>query len=549
MVRRIHIRNFLLIDEAEIDLGPGFTVITGETGSGKSILLGALGLAMGERADGVEFHDPSRRCVIEVEMDAPGMHAWFEQNELPWQEPVILRRQLEPGGRSRAFINDTPVRLDQLRALTAQCIHIHGQHHVQLLTDPRLHLGAIDRVAALEADTQHYGGLYRHWRSVRAELERLREEEARLRQELEFMRFQLDELVTAALRPSELEELTQRLEQATHAGEIRAALLAVEQGIHDDMGVLPVLTRLSAGMDRAARHDPRIRALTDRLNSVRIELKDVADEAASLAGDLDDDPIAMERMSERLDLLNALLQKHRVRTVEELIALQDDLRQRVDRATGMGDRMAELAREEEQLAKQVNDQARKLSKARQKSAPRLAGAVEQILHELGMPHAVFQLQLRDLAEPGPYGMDGVQALFSADADRTPGPLEKTASGGEMSRVMLALISQAAHATGLATLVFDEVDTGVSGAVAERMGALMARMGGTRQVIAITHLPQVAAQALAHLEVVKSTTGERTTTRIVPLEGEERITAIARMLSGRRLSKVAMDNARALMERS
>ncbi|MDX9751875.1 MAG: DNA repair protein RecN [Flavobacteriales bacterium] len=548
MLRRLHIRNFLLIDEAEIELRPGFTVVTGETGSGKSILLGALALVMGERAEAGALHDPARRCVIELEMDATPLRPWFDRHELPWEEPTILRRQLEPGGRSRAFINDTPVRLEQLRDLTARCVHIHGQHHALLLNDPGFHLGAIDRAAGQEADVQAYRTVFRQWRTVRAEHDKLMADQVRTARELDFMRFQLEELDAAALRAGEEADLAQALERAAHADEIRAALMAVEQGMQDDDGVLTAMARIVGGLERAARHDDQVRALVDRLRPVRIELKDIAAEAASLAGTVDQDPAGAERLRERLDLLNALMQKHRVPGTAELIGLRDDLRARTAEAGGLDDRIGELAREAERLGTEVQVHARRLSKQRHAHAGAMAGAVERTLHELGMPDADFQLRLHATAEPGPDGMDSVQALFTANRDRAPSPLEKTASGGELSRVMLALIAQAADASGLGTVIFDEVDTGVSGAVAERMGALMDRMGHGRQVIAITHLPQVAAQAGAHLEVTKAVAGERTITRIAPLHAEERVAAIARMLSGRRMSKVAMENARALMGR-
>lgn len=548
MLRRLYIRNFLLIDEAELPLEPGFTVITGETGSGKSILLGALSLAMGERAETGVLHDPAQRCVIELEMDATHLRVWFDRHELPFDKTTIVRRQLEPGGRSRAFINDTPVRLDQLRDLTARSIHIHGQHHTLLLNDPGFHLGAIDRVAGHQAKVKTYGEQFKEWKRLRTGLEQLRQDEARSRQELEFMVFQHDELVAAHLQPDEQQDLEQRLRSAEHAGELKQVLTAVDQGLQADDGLLMGVARITHELTRAARYDERVQALLERLQPIHIELKDIAGEAVELAGSMEQDPQGTERLRDRLDLLIRLQQKHRVRSLEELIALQAELEARIQHTSGMGDRIAELAKADERALRELHLRAKELSILRHEHAGRLAGEVERLLHDLGMPDAVFQLRLHDAREPGPNGGDTVQALFTANRDRAPGPLDKIASGGELSRVMLALISLSADATGPGTLILDEVDTGVSGAVAERVGALMRRMGRDRQVIAITHLPQIAGQAAHHLEVSKRSKGERVITRIGALQEEERITAIARMLSGRRVSKVALDNARALMGR-
>ena len=548
MLRRLSITNYLLIEALELELEKGLTIVTGETGSGKSILIGALALAMGERADAASLRDATMRCVIELEVDVSTLDLsdWFTANELPFEARTILRRQLDPGGRSRAFVNDTPVRLEQLRELGGRLVHVHSQHHTLLLNDPHFQLGLVDHVAGHSIAVADYADQHRTWKERQRELGTLREEEARSSAELDYLRFQLVELDDAMLKIDEQAGLEQELSRADHAEELIAALRSVEDGMAAERGLLATLAHLKQVLTKPARFDPAVQALLDRVNSTHIELKDIGDEAATHADRVTSDPKEAARLRERLDLILRLQQKHRVGSNESLLAIADDLRQRTAHIGSLSERIAVLEKEESAMSSGVMERAKAISRGRIKAVKPLANSVEALLQELGMPHAVFQFDHR-IGEPGPQGLDSVRALFTANKDRAPAPLDKVASGGELSRVMLALISLAADSRALPTVIFDEIDTGVSGEVADRVGGLMARMGKQRQVLAITHLPQIASKAQHHLLVTKNEEGGAVHTRITALDSERRVEAIAQMLSGRQLTKAALENARVLLK--
>lgn len=547
MLRRISISNYLLIEQLELDLSKGLTIITGETGSGKSLVIGALGLAMGDRSDAGAARESSKRCVIELEVDTKGLalSPWFEKAGVQAERYTILRRQLEPGGRSRAFVNDTPVRLEQLRELGERLIHVHSQHHTLLLNDAGFQLGLVDHIADHQVAVDSYAGLYSKWRALQRELEVLREQEATQQSEVDYARFQLNELEEARLLPDEQAGIEQDLSRAEHAEELIQALRMVEDGVGSDEGLLVLLNRLKQALTKPARLDANVNALLKRLSEVHIELKDIGDEAAQAGANISVDPSKALAWRERLDLLLRLQQKHRAQNNAELIRIQEELRNKVDSIGSLGDRIRTLETEEKKAAAQIHERAEALSHARTAAVKPLADQVECILQDLGMPHAMFRFEHRT-GEPGPRGIDAVRALFSANKERTPAALDKVASGGELSRVMLALISLAADSQDLPTVVFDEIDTGVSGEVADRVGSLMARMAQDRQVLAITHLPQIASKADTHLVVSKSDDAERTETTIRSVHAEERIAALAQMLSGRKMTDAALANARALL---
>ncbi len=548
MLRRISITNYLLIEELELDLRKGFTTITGETGSGKSILIGALGLAMGERADSGVARDAAKRCVIELEVDVKrlGLEPWCQQNEIAYESPMLLRRQLDPGGRSRSFVNDTPVRLEQLRELGERLVHIHSQHHTLLLNDASFQLGLIDHVAGTGKDVAVFEERFVSWKKSRAELDALRSEEARSQSELDYLRFQLEELETARLVPDEQSDLERSLARAENAEELIAALNSTEAGITGEDGVLGPLNQLKQLLAKTSRVDTSVQTLAERLTSVGIELKDIADEAERLAAHVNVDPKEAERLRERLDLLLRLQQKHRVTHVAALIALRDELRERTRHIGSLSERIQALEGEERAAHAELELHAKRISAARVKAMKPLAEQVTEQLKDLGMPHAHFVFEHRT-ETIGAHGIDAARALFTANKDRSPSPLDKVASGGELSRVMLALIGLAAESKSLPTVIFDEIDTGVSGETANRVGALMARMAKDRQVIAITHLPQIASKADTHLLVSKDHEAEEVTTSIRPLMAEERVNALAEMLSGKKTTKAAVENARELLK--
>ncbi len=549
MLRRLHIRNYLLMEELDLSLKEGLTIITGETGSGKSIIIGALALVMGDRADAGVLRDPLKRCVIELEVDLDELklEEWFDRNELPFERYTLLRRQLEPNGRSRAFINDTPVKLDQLRELGSKLVHVHSQHHTLLLNDPRFQLGLIDHAAGMAADAVNYRKRYEKWRELQRELNDLKEQSAKAQAELDLVQFQLGELETADLKADEQERIEQELLRADNSEELLQALRSLSEGIEGEQGATSIVDRLRSAIAKAARIDTGVADLLKRLESVKIELKDIAGEADDLAGKVEIDPAEAERLRERLDLMLKLQQKNRVKTNAELLALQEQLQQRASAIGAMDERIPQLEGEEAAQAKEIHALATTLSKARAKAAKELAKKVEKILHELGMEHAILQFDHQVEEAPSPNGFDRIKAMFSANKDRKPSGLDKVASGGELSRVMLALISLAADSQDLPTVIFDEIDTGVSGEVADRVGGLMARMGADRQIIAITHLPQIASKAANHLLVTKGTAGDTVQSRITELSKKQRIEAIAQMLSGRELTKAALENAKVLLK--
>lgn len=550
MLRRLSIRNYLLIEQLELDLGAGLTVITGETGSGKSIVIGALGLAMGERADGNLLRDPSQRCVIEleVEMDAglAFLEEWCVRNGIPQEAPMILRRQLEAGGRSRAFVNDTPVRLEQLRELGEHLVHVHSQHHTLLLNTPAFQLGLLDHFIGHAPAVKEYAERFSAWRSVQDELTRQREQEAQAQTERDYLQFQFDELESARLVVGEQPELERSLSRADHAEELVQALRGMDEGISGDRGISANLTSIKQSAAKAARLDTGVKGLLDRLQSVSIELKDIADEAAQLAEQVSIDPKEAERLRERSDVLMRLQHKHRVEEADALIALRDDLGGRIARIGSLANQVKELEGREGAMRAEVLKLARAISSKRVKASAPLADQVAMQLKDLGMPHAAFRFEQEQI-DPTTTGIDSVRALFSANKDRAPEWLDKVASGGELGRVMLALISLAAASKDLPTVIFDEIDTGVSGDVAHRVGALLKHMARDRQVIAISHLPQIASKADTHLLVTKDHEAEHVQSDIRPLSDEERVEALARMLSGKKTSKAAIENARELLK--
>lgn len=548
MLRRLHIRNYLLIESLDLDLGEGLHIITGETGSGKSILLGALALATGGRADAGTARDGGQRCVVELEVDLGDMDIapWFDDQELPYERLTLLRRQIDPGGRSRAFINDTPVRLEQLRELGGRLFHIHSQHHTLLLNDPAFQLGLVDHLAGVSKLVAGYRKDHQQWRTLQRALEEARAAEARAKEELDFLQFQWQELDQARVSPGEEGQLTEELGRAEHAEEIRTTLEGLSADLEGEQGLLNGLVSLRQRLSRTAKVHSGVAQLMQRLETTHIELKDIAQEGSALAEGIEVDPQRLDHLRERSDLLNRLLQKHRRTTAEELLALQAQLAERIAAITGLDERIAQLERTERTAHQALTQLAAELSLARQRALAPLGRRLEDILHELGMPGARFRMEHRT-EELGPQGMDSVRALFSADADRAPAALDKVASGGELSRVMLALISLAAASQDLRTVIFDEIDTGVSGEVADRVGTLMATMGRERQILAITHLPQIASKGDVHFEVSKEAGAGQMRTRIRPLEREERVRVIAQMLSGTKVTKQAHENARVLLQ--
>lgn len=552
MLKHITIRNFALIEKVEISFSSGFSVITGETGHGKSVFLGAVAMLLGQRSDVKSIREGADRCVIEGIFDIAGfgLEAFFEENDLDYDRECIVRRELASSGRSRAFVNDTPVNVSLLKELGARLIDIHSQHQNLLLGDRNYQLGVLDTLAGDKELLSGYKGVYDHYLSLKRELAARKEALEASRRDEDWIRFQLDELDAAALKSGELEELEQELQELSHAEDIQAALYGACAAIDsDERSMLNALREASNALSRIAVHYPAAQDFADRLESNYIELKDCCEDMSLRADRVQFAPSRLEFVENRVAQIYSLVKKHRVENVDALIALADEYRGKLDAIVNGDDDILELEKRLSEIVKQLTDKAAVLTSVRRESATDLQEKIVAILVNLGMPMIRFEVEFKPVEGFTPVGCDNVVFLFSANSSSAPQPLCDVASGGEMARVMLALKSLVASSTKQPTLIFDEVDTGVSGILAERMGRTMQQMAGDFcQVLSITHLPQVAALGRNHYKVYKEETDKGTVTNIVELGQQERVHEIAQMMSGEVLTEAALDNARQLLSK-
>ena len=551
MLRSLYIQNYALIEKLDITFERGFSVITGETGAGKSIILGAIGLLLGQRADVKAIRPGASKCVIEAQFDisAYGMQAFFEENDLEYDAECILRRDVYASGKSRAFINDTPVSLAQMKELGEQLIDIHSQHQNLLLNTEGFQLNVLDLLAHDEADLQIYQTLYKDWRQAERDLEKLKAEAEKNREDEDYLRFQLEQLEEAQLVPGEQDELEREAEMLAHAEDIKAGLYEAGQTLNaDEGGMLGLLRDCQSSMSNLREVYAPAGELAERLDSVYIELKDIAREIEGREETIEFNPERLNAVNERLNLLYALEQKHRVGTVDELLALQESYASKLAGITSSDEDIERLQARCANLFKQVETQAGVLTEARKRAAQEVERQMASRLIPLGMPNVRFQVEMGARKEPGIHGMDTVNFLFSANKNGTLQNISSVASGGEIARVMLSVKAMIAGAVKLPTIVFDEIDTGVSGEIADRMADIMQEMGDNdRQVISITHLPQIAARGRVHYKVYKQDNEKETNSHIRRLTDEERVEEIAHMLSGATLTEAALNNARALLE--
>ena len=548
MISHLKIRNYALIENLEIGFFSGYITITGETGAGKSILMGALSLILGQRAETSVLLKKTEKCVVEGQFTIGEQYApFFKTHDLDYERETLLRREILPGGKSRAFINDTPVALTVLKELGDQLVDIHSQHQSLRLSDHTYQLNVVDYVSENRKELDRYGMLYDAWIAKRAELQRQREEIEKISGELDYYRYQFDELSKAALKPSELQELEQESLQLGHAGEIRLSLAGAGDALSGEGQALTLLNEALALLKRSGRVHPPSAEFANRMESTYIELKDIAAEMLALADRTDYDPEKLQQTKERIDLIYSLMQKHRVKEVDALIALRDQLGEKIDTITFSDEKLKKLETELGSLRRELAEQAELLHSSRVKSGGFIEKRVSDQLKQLGIPNATFLVKVDKTAEPGPSGMSDVRFLFSANRQSPPEEISRVASGGEISRLMLSIKSLMSDFKGLPTLIFDEIDAGVSGEIAEKMGTIMKRMSGGRQVIAITHLPQVASQGEEHFLVYKEDEGNSTVTHIKKLSPAERVTEIAKLLSGEKLTEAAMSNARELLK--
>lgn len=552
MLTTLHIENYALIERLDITFEGGFSVITGETGAGKSILLGAIGLLLGQRADVKAIRRGATKCIIEAhfEVGAYGMKPFFEANELEYDEECILRRELYASGKSRAFINDSPAPLTLMKELGEQLVDIHSQHQNLLLDKEGFQLNVLDLIGHNEAQLATYNSLYQTWRASKKELEELISTLERERDEEEYLRFQWEQLNEAQLTEGEQEELEQEADVLSHAEEIKAGLYRASNLLNgDEAGVLRQLKEVMHSLSGLMSVYQPAEELTQRLESSYIELKDIAQEAASQEEQVEYNPQRMEEVNERLNLIYTLEKKHRVESVEELLLLQQRFEAKLAILNDGDDRIESLKQQVEEQLQQVVAQANRLSQVRQEAARGIEKEIVERLALLGMPNVRFQVEIGQRKEPGSHGMDTVNFLFSANKNGHLQSISNVASGGETARVMLSLKAMIAGAVKLPTIIFDEIDTGVSGEIADRMADIMQEMGEhNRQVISITHLPQIAARGANHYKVYKEDNDLETNSHIRHLTREERIEELAHMLSGATLTQAALDNAKALLNR-
>lgn len=550
MLKSLFIQNFVLIDNLDICFNSGFSVITGETGAGKSIILGALSLVLGQRADGKSIKQGADKCVIEAVFDVSKyqLEPFFLSNDLEYDsESCILRRELYASGKSRAFVNDSPVSLAILKELGTKLIDIHSQHQNLLLGDNRFQLRVVDVMAENEILLILYKKEYTRYQGLRKELSALKERAAQSKQEEDYVRFQLEQLEEANLCPDEQDELELEQETLSHAEEIKSSLYRVGSCLDgEEQGIVSLLKESLSSMDALERYFPRAKEIAERLRSAYIDLSDLASEMEGLIEDVEFNPDRLAWVNERLDMLYALQQKHRVSSVEELIALRDRFRVQLADIDSFDEQIAALEKQVHDSYKELLQQASALSEQRKIAAVAFAQQLVQMVAPLGMPHTRFQVDVVPRKEPESDGMDEIRFMFSANKSMALQPVAQTASGGEISRLMLCIKSMIAGFTALPTIIFDEVDTGVSGDIADKMGHIMQDLGSKMQVFAITHLPQIAAQGEAHYFVYKEDVKDRTLTRIRPLDKEERVREVARMLSGSALTEASLANAKDLL---
>ena len=554
MLKQISIRNYALIESVEVDFTSGFSVITGETGHGKSVFLGAVSMLLGQRSDVKAIRDGAEKCVIEGSFDITGfgLKPFFDDNDMDYDDECIVRRELSANGRSRAFVNDTPVGVTQLKELGSRLIDIHSQHQNLLIADRNYQLSVLDTLSADKELLEVYGREYSAYTLLCREIEQMKNELEKSRRDEEWLRFQLNELESASLKEGELEELEQEVQELSHSEDIQAALYGAYNAIDgDERGSLLVALRdASAALARIASHYSAASELSERLESNYIELKDCCSEMMQRAERVQFAPDRLEFVERRIALIYDLQKKHRVATVGELTELYNDISTRLERISCGDDDIRDAEQRLSTLRARMASMAGELTEKRKQSAERLKTDITAILVNLGMPVIRFEVDFSKTSDFTSQGVDNVVFLFSANSSSAPQPLSDVASGGEMSRVMLALKSLIASETNQPTLIFDEVDTGVSGVVAERMGRLMQQMGSAnRQVLSITHLPQVAALGASHYKVYKEETSKGTVTNMVKLGQQERVREIAQMMSGEMLTDAAMENAATLLSQS
>ena len=551
MLKRLSVENYALIDKLDIEFAPGLNIITGETGAGKSILLGALGLILGNRVESGVLRDPQRNCVVEAEFDLYGYHLeeLFDTLDIDYEEPCLIRRVITSAGKSRAYVNDLPVQLTALRAIGERLIDIHSQHQTLLVGESRFQTTLLDSVAEHLPLLEQYRSVYAELNEVKRQYEDLQREADATSKDREYVAYQLEELQAANLHEGEQEELETPLEELSHAVEIKEILMWTSQMLEgDDEGVLTQLKSAEQSIGRLQSVYPQAEQFYQRLHSALLDLKDLASEVSAEGDRIEADPVRQEQTQERLDLIYSLQQKHKKDSVSGLLALQAEYAARLNGIDSYEERLAELAQRIGVLQEKASKLAADITNGRKNTAPKIEQYVMEQLARLGMASAQLQVDVHPAGELRADGADVIRFLFTANRNTALQPIEKVASGGEMSRLMLALKALVVSHMQLPTIIFDEIDTGVSGAIADKMGEIVTALGAQLQVINITHLPQVASKGDHHFFVYKEDTPNGTQTRIRELTADERVNEIAKMLSGSAVTQAAVEQARLLLGR-
>ena len=550
MLRNLHIRNYALIESLDLDFSEGFSVITGETGAGKSILLGAIGLLTGQRAETAAIRTGAAKCIVEgtFDIDGYGLEELFETHEIEYDTECIVRREIAATGKSRAFINDTPVPLTTLKQLGERLIDIHSQHQNLLLNSEDFQLGVLDTLSTDKTVKELYAEAYRHYRAVSAELEKLRAQLTGDQGDEDYIRFQLQQFDEWRLQEGEQEELEQELEVLTHAEEIKESLYRISAALSgDEGGQTSALRSTTSALRSLINLYPAAEEWHERMESLYIELKDIASEVADAEERLTFDPERQAWVETRLDTIYTAQQKHRVSSVAELLEIEQRFRNTLDRIDESAERITAMEQAKETAYAALIEAGAKLTAQRTQVGEAFEKDIVARLIELGMPNTRFAVSITPRRQPDATGVDSVAFLFSANKNAALQNIAEVASGGEISRIMLSLKSIIAAAKALPTLIFDEIDTGVSGTIAARMADIMADIAGHgRQVISITHLPQIAAKGTAHYKVYKEDTADATISHIRPLTTEERINELAQMMSAGTLTEAAINNAREML---
>lgn len=549
MLKHLTIGNYALIDSLSIRFDNGFSAITGETGAGKSILLGALGFVLGDRSDSSIMLDETKKCTVEAVfvVDNERFKSFFEGNDLDVEEELILRRELTPAKKTRAFINDTPVTIQQLKELGNQLVDIHSQHDSLLLTNADFQLKIIDDAADNASLLVDYQKVYNSFVVLRNELKNLREMSQKNVAENDYLAFQLDELVKADLQEGEYEEVSQRLELLENAEEVKTLLAQSLITLSEsEYSILNQLNDLKSKVDHLRRYLPQAEQYLERIESTKIELKDITQDLDNLQDSTQFDAESLNEIQERYDLIQRLMLKHHVQNYEDLLTIREELHQKVGAFANIDEEIAKKELQLKNCEKELTKLATSLSEKRRKVKVSFEKAVTEIIRQLKMPHGIFEIEISECSEFTISGKDRARFLFSANKGIAPDDMSRVASGGELSRLMLAIKSVAADSAYIPTLIFDEIDTGVSGEVASKLGDIMQKMGESLQIISITHLPQIASKAKNHFFVYKDENNEKTRSCIRQLSHDERVTEIAKMLSNDKITPEAIKAAEVIL---